>query len=107
MILGHGDYEHWNTAYRSRFRAEIMPAAAKQLLVSGVTFARELGGPLEDLLDVKRRIEAGEIPGPRLSPGNFHTDSTWRKRDRRRHKVAGSMVKERERPGDSRARPLR
>src|SRR6185369_12656458 len=66
MILGHGDYEHWDTAYRSRFRAEIMPAAAKQLLVSGVTFARELGGPLEDLLEVKRRIEAGEIPGPRL-----------------------------------------
>jgi imidazolonepropionase-like amidohydrolase len=66
MILGHGDYEHWDTAYRPRFRAEIMPAAAKQLLVSGVTFARELGGPLEDLLNVKRRIEAGEIPGPRL-----------------------------------------
>jgi imidazolonepropionase-like amidohydrolase len=66
MILGHGDYEHWDTTYRSRFRAEIMPAAARQLLASGVTFARELGGPLEDLLDVKRRIEAGEIPGPRL-----------------------------------------
>jgi imidazolonepropionase-like amidohydrolase len=43
-----------------------MPAAAKQLLVSGVTFARELGAPLEDILDVKRRIESGEIPGPRL-----------------------------------------
>ena len=66
MILGHGDYERWDTTYRSRFRAEIMPAAARQLLASGVTFARELGGPLEDLLDVKRRIEAGEIPGPRL-----------------------------------------
>ena len=66
MILGHGDYEHWNTTYRSRFRSEIMPAAARQLLSSGVTFARELGGPLEDILDVKRRIEKGEIPGPRL-----------------------------------------
>ena len=66
MILGHGDYEHWDTTYRSRFRAEIMPAAAKQLLTSGVTFARELGGPLEDLLEIRRRIEAGEIPGPRL-----------------------------------------
>jgi imidazolonepropionase-like amidohydrolase len=66
MILGHGDYEHWNTAYRSRFRAEIMPAAAKQLVTSGVTFARELGGPLEDSLEIRRRIEAGEIPGPRL-----------------------------------------
>jgi imidazolonepropionase-like amidohydrolase len=66
MILGHGDYEHWDTAYRSRFRAEIMPAAAKQLVTSGVTFARELGGPLEDSLEIRRRIEAGEIPGPRL-----------------------------------------
>jgi imidazolonepropionase-like amidohydrolase len=43
-----------------------MPAAAKQLLTSGVTFARELGGPLEDLLEIRRRIEVGEIPGPRL-----------------------------------------
>jgi imidazolonepropionase-like amidohydrolase len=66
MIVGHGDYEHWDKTYRSRFRSEIMPAAAKQLLVSGVTFARELGAPLEDVLDVKRRIESGEIPGPRL-----------------------------------------
>ncbi len=66
MILGHGDYEHWDQTYRSRFRSEIMPAAARQLLRSGVTFARELGAPLEDVLDVKSRIERGEIPGPRL-----------------------------------------
>jgi imidazolonepropionase-like amidohydrolase len=66
MIVGHGDYEHWDKTYRSRFRGEIMPAAAKQLLVSGVTFARELGAPLEDILDIKRRIESGQIPGPRL-----------------------------------------
>jgi imidazolonepropionase-like amidohydrolase len=66
MILGHGDYEHWDTTYRSRFRDEIMPAAARQLLSSGVTFARDLGAPLEDILHVKRRIEKGEIPGPRL-----------------------------------------
>jgi imidazolonepropionase-like amidohydrolase len=66
MILGHGDYEHWDTTYRSRFRDEIMPAAARQLVTSGVTFARDLGGPLEDILHVKRRIEKGEIPGPRL-----------------------------------------
>jgi imidazolonepropionase-like amidohydrolase len=66
MIVGHGDYRHWDTTYRSRFRDEIMPAAAKQLLRSGVTFARELGAPLEDVLHVKQRIEKGEIPGPRL-----------------------------------------
>src|SRR5262249_5039605 len=66
MIVGHGDYEHWDRAYRSRWRSEIMPAAAKQLLKSGVTFARDLGAVLEDILDVRRRINAGEIPGPRL-----------------------------------------
>ena len=66
MILGHGDYEHWDRTYRSRFASEIMPAAARQLLTSGITFARELGAPLDDVLQVKRRIEKGEIPGPRL-----------------------------------------
>ncbi len=66
MIVGHGDYRHWDTAYRARFRAEIMPAAARQLLESGVTFARELGAELEDILTVRERINKGEIPGPRL-----------------------------------------
>jgi len=66
MIVGHGDYEHWDKTYRSRFAKEIMPAAAKQLLTSGITFARDLGAPLEDIVEVKRRIERGEIPGPRL-----------------------------------------
>src|SRR5213594_611407 len=66
MIVGHGDYEHWDTTYRSRFQKEIMPAAAKQLLLAGVTTARDLGAPLEDILAVKRRIARGEIPGPRL-----------------------------------------
>ncbi|MGE0454355.1 MAG: amidohydrolase family protein [Vicinamibacteria bacterium] len=66
MIVGHADYEHWDLTYMSRFRDEIMPAAAKQLLMAGVTTARDLGAPLEDILAVKRRIEKGEIPGPRL-----------------------------------------
>src|SRR6266545_1195996 len=66
MILGHGDYEHWDKAYRGRFRREIMPAAARQLVTSGVTFARDLGAPLEDILFVRQRIEKGEILGPRL-----------------------------------------
>jgi imidazolonepropionase-like amidohydrolase len=43
-----------------------MPIAAKQLLSAGVTTVRDLGAPLEEILDVKRRIEKGEIPGPRL-----------------------------------------
>jgi imidazolonepropionase-like amidohydrolase len=66
MILGHADYEHWDRTYMARFRDEIMPIAARQLLMSGVTTVRDLGAPLEDILEVKRRIEKGQIPGPRL-----------------------------------------
>jgi imidazolonepropionase-like amidohydrolase len=66
MILGHSDYEHWDTTYMPRFRDEIMPLAARQLLMSGVTTVRDLGAPLEEILEVRRRIEKGEIPGPRL-----------------------------------------
>jgi len=66
MIAGHADYEHWDHTYLKRFREEIMPASAKQLLMAGVTTVRDLGAPLEDILEVKRRIEKGVIPGPRL-----------------------------------------
>ncbi|HUP49090.1 MAG TPA: amidohydrolase family protein [Thermoanaerobaculia bacterium] len=66
MILGHGDYDHWDRTYPRRFRDEIMPIAAKQLLMAGVTTVRDLGAPLEDIVAVKNRINAGEIPGPRL-----------------------------------------
>jgi imidazolonepropionase-like amidohydrolase len=66
MLIGHADYEHWDKTYMPRFRTEIMPIAARQLLMAGVTTARELGAPLDDILDVKRRIEKGELPGPRL-----------------------------------------
>ncbi len=86
MILGHGDYEHWDLTYRSRFRKEIMPAAARQLLQSGVTFGRELGAPLEDVLDVRNRINRGEIPGPRLfvsGPFIQHKSYTEREKEYR------------------------
>ena len=66
MILGHADYEYWDKTYMSRFRDLIMPIAAKQLLMSGVTTVRDLGAPLEDSIEIRRRIEKGEIPGPRL-----------------------------------------
>ncbi len=66
MLIGHANYERWDKTYMARFRDEIMPIAAKQLLMAGVTTVRDLGAPLEDILAVKRRIEQGEIPGPRL-----------------------------------------
>ncbi len=66
MIVGHGDYDHWDRTYPPLFRSTIMPAAAKQLLLAGVTSARDLGAPLEDSLAVREALRRGEIPGPTL-----------------------------------------
>jgi imidazolonepropionase-like amidohydrolase len=66
MIVGHADYRHWDTTYMPRFRDDVMPAAAKQLLLSGITTVRDLGARLEDILPVRDRIARGEIPGPRV-----------------------------------------
>lgn len=66
MINGHADYDHWDKTYPARFRDTIMPASAKQLLLAGVTGARDLGGPLEDSIAVRDAIRAGKIPGPTL-----------------------------------------
>jgi imidazolonepropionase-like amidohydrolase len=66
MIVGHADYDHWDKTYASQFESVIMPAAAKQLLLSGVTSARDLGAPLEASITVRNRINAGSIPGATL-----------------------------------------
>ncbi len=66
MINGHADYDHWDRTYPDRFRHVIMPASAKQLLLAGVTSARDLGAPLEDSIAVRDAINRGEIPGPTL-----------------------------------------
>ncbi len=66
MLLGHSDYAHWDKTYPARFESEIMPAAARQLLLAGVTSARDLGAPLEASINVRERIKRGEIPGPTL-----------------------------------------
>ena len=66
MINGHADYDHWDRTYPAQFRDVIMPASAKQLLLAGVTGARDLGGPLEDSIAVRDAINSGRIPGPTL-----------------------------------------
>jgi len=66
MINGHADYEHWDKTYPPQFGTVIMPASAKQLLLAGVTSARDLGGPLTESIAVRDRILKGEIPGPTL-----------------------------------------
>ncbi len=66
MILGHGNYDHWDEVYPPQFRDVVMPISAKELLMAGVTTARDLGAPLDDIVAVKNSINRGEIPGPRL-----------------------------------------
>jgi imidazolonepropionase-like amidohydrolase len=65
-LLGHTDYDHWDKTYGTspRLAKEIMPAAAHQLLMAGITSARDLGAPLEPIITVRDRINRGEIPGP-------------------------------------------
>ena len=66
MINGHSDYAYWDKKYPSVFRSIIMPASAKQLLHAGVTSARDLGAPLEDIIAVRDAINAGKLEGPTL-----------------------------------------
>lgn len=66
MLEGHSDYDHWFAAYANRYENEIMPASARQLLMAGVTSARDLGGPLEASLHVRDAINRGAIQGATL-----------------------------------------
>lgn len=65
MIVGHGVYDEYFPRYQNRLR-EIMPISARQLLMHGVTTARDLGAPLEDIVWMKNQIESGRMEGPRL-----------------------------------------
>lgn len=65
-INGHSDYPHWDKKYLKVAKDVIMPASAHQLLMAGVTSARDLGGPLEASINVRDRINKGEIPGPTM-----------------------------------------
>lgn len=63
MLVGHGSYAHWDSVYPRRQAKDIMPAAAKQALMHGITSVRDLGGPLDELMEVKRKIDRGELVG--------------------------------------------
>ena len=63
MINGHSDYPYWDKKYPPLFQKIIMPASANQLLMAGVTSARDLGGPLEESIAVRDAINKGELTG--------------------------------------------
>lgn len=62
----HADLNRWNRSYLPQMETVIMPAIASQLLMAGITSARDPMAPTDAVLHVKRRIAAGEIPGPTL-----------------------------------------
>ena len=66
MINGHADYAYWDKTYPPLFKDVIMPSSAHQLLMAGVTSARDLGAPLEESIAVRDAINKGEIPGATL-----------------------------------------
>ena len=65
IVVGHGFYDEYFPRYMGRWR-EIMEISARQLLMAGVTTARDLGAPLEDAIWVRDEINAGRMVGPRL-----------------------------------------
>ena len=66
MINGHTDYAYWDSTYADVLESTIMPASAHQLLLAGVTSARDLGAPLEASMNVRDAINKGNIPGPTM-----------------------------------------
>lgn len=66
MITGHSDYAYWDKTYPPLLEKVIMPASAHQLLMAGVTSARDLGAPLKESIAVRDAINRGDIPGPTM-----------------------------------------
>ena len=66
MRLGHGKHGRWNETYGPLAERVVMPIAARQLLQSGVTSARDVAAPLEAAVNVRSRIRERLIPGPTL-----------------------------------------
>jgi imidazolonepropionase-like amidohydrolase len=66
MLAGHGNYAHWDANYPPLLEHMIIPAAARQSLMAGITSVRDLGGPLDPLIRARDRINRGELPGPTI-----------------------------------------
>jgi imidazolonepropionase-like amidohydrolase len=64
-IIGHTNYAHWHKTYFTRYE-EIMAVSANQVLMSGVTTVADLCGQPEALIATRKKIESGQIPGPRM-----------------------------------------
>jgi len=65
ILMGHGKYYEYLAKFRNQV-GKVMPISARELLMHGVTSARDVGAPLEEILELRDRLNRGEIPGPRL-----------------------------------------
>ena len=70
VVLGHGAYETWFPWIEAHggeaMQLKVMEIAAKQLLMAGVTTEVDLGAPLKLILNVRVRINMGELVGTRV-----------------------------------------
>jgi len=64
-IIGHTNYQYWHKTYFSRYQ-DIMAISARQLLLNGVTTAVDLSGQPDALIATRKKIDSGEIIGPRM-----------------------------------------
>lgn len=91
MLVGHGNYAYWDRTYPRELGRTIIPAAARQSLMAGVTSVRDLGGPLEELIDAKRRIASGEWEGATIyTSGPFLQHEPYPGTERFRWGVSGA-----------------
>ena len=65
IYSGHPNPGAW-FAHDAEFESTTIPASARQMLMGGVTSVRDLAAPAAAILGVKRRITAGELPGPTI-----------------------------------------
>lgn len=70
FMVGYGDEAAWFEWLRTDGRKysieKIMELSAYQMLMSGITSAIDLGGNPVESVSLRKRIDAGEVPGPRL-----------------------------------------
>lgn len=64
-LLGHSNYDQWFARYENRMRSDILPSAAKAMLMAGVTAVRDLGADVENIFWLREQVNSGKIPGPR------------------------------------------
>jgi imidazolonepropionase-like amidohydrolase len=70
VVLGHGAYETWFPWITShggdKMLTRVMEISARQLLMAGITTTVDLGAPLKESLNIRDRINKGEVVGPRM-----------------------------------------